>query len=180
MRGVGLAGHDFTPETEAVANKLKSAVSGSLTLYTTGINAMAGLSAGIRAGTGNVISAMRTAARAALNAAKAELQIRSPSRVFRDEIGAMTMRGFGEGVLTESKAQAKIIQNAARYLTGEAKVGSISTTSNDNRRTYDQSSSVSLSGNAFYVRSEQDITALATEIAALTKRRQRGRGLRTV
>ena len=33
----------------------------------------------------------------------------------------MTMRGWGRGVLKESKAQAKIIRNAARFLTGEAR-----------------------------------------------------------
>jgi hypothetical protein len=36
----------------------------------------------------------------------------------------------------------------------------------------------SMNGNTFYVRDEQDIRALAVEIATLTKRQQRGRGLR--
>lgn len=35
-----------------------------------------------------------------------------------------------------------------------------------------------LSGNNFYVRDEQDIRSLAIEIATLTKRQQRGKGLR--
>jgi hypothetical protein len=35
-----------------------------------------------------------------------------------------------------------------------------------------------MNGNTFYVRDEQDIRALAVEIATLTKRQQRGRGLR--
>ncbi len=46
------------------------------------------------------------------------------------------------------------------------------------QNTYSQDSSVTLSGNSFYVRDEQDIHSLAIEIAALTKRQQRGRGLR--
>jgi hypothetical protein len=41
--------------------------------------------------------------------------------VFRDEVGAMTMKGFGEGVSAEAKRQASVISNAARYLTGAAK-----------------------------------------------------------
>lgn len=90
----------------------------------------------------------------------------------------MSMKGFGQGVLLESKKQAKVIQNAARFLTGEAKTGSISTTSNDNRKTYNQSSSVNLSGNNFYIRDEQDIRSLAVEIASLTRRQQRGKGMR--
>lgn len=43
---------------------------------------------------------------------------------------------------------------------------------------YNQQSSVNLSGNTFYVRDEQDIRSLAVEIAMLTRRQQRGKGLR--
>jgi len=120
---------------------------------------------------------MREAAKAAVNAAKSELKIASPSGVFRDEVGRMTMKGFGQGVLLESRTQARAVQNAARYLTGEAKAGSVAYSSNDNRRTYNQQSSVSLAGSNFYVRDEQDVRSLAMEIASLTKRHQRGRGL---
>ena len=143
-----------------------------------GLNAMRGLTAGINAGRSSVITAMRSAARAAVNAAKAELKIKSPSKVFEDEVGVMTMRGWGRGVLKESREQAKVIRNAARYLTGEAKAGSIMTTSNDNRRTYNQQSTISFAGSNFYIRDEQDAYALAVEIASLTRRQQRGRGLR--
>ena len=58
-----------------------------------------------------MISAMRSAARAAVSAAKSELKIKSPSQVFENEVGVMTMRGWGRGVIKESKAQAKIIRN---------------------------------------------------------------------
>ena len=139
---------------------------------------MHGLTAGINAGRSGVITAMRSAARAAVNAAKSELKINSPSKVFEDEVGVMTMRGWGRGVLKESKEQAKVIRNAARYLTGEAKAGSIVTTSNDNRRTYNQQSTISFAGSNFYINDRQDAYALAVEIASLTRRQQRGRGLR--
>jgi len=43
---------------------------------------------------------------------------------------------------------------------------------------YNNTSSVNLSGNNFYIRDEQDIRSLAVEIATLTRRQQRGRGLR--
>ena len=112
--------------------------------------------AGINAGRSGVISAMRSAARAAVNAAKSELKIKSPSRVFEEEVGVMAMKGLGQGVLKESKEQAKIVRNAARYLTGEAKAGSILTTSNDNRRTYNQQSSISFAGSNFYINDRQD------------------------
>ena len=54
----------------------------------------------------------------------------------------------------------------------------MSTVSYDNRKTYNQSSSVNLSGNTFYIRDEQDVRSLAVEIASLTRRQQRGKGLR--
>ena len=133
--------------------------------------------AGINAGRSGVISAMRSAARAAVNAAKSELQIRSPSGVFEDEVGVMTMRGFGVGVVKESKAQAKIISNAARYLTTAAQ-GGIGSASYDNRRTYNQNPTSTIQVDKLYVRDEQDIRSLAVEIATLTRRQQRGKGMR--
>ena len=179
--GAGMGEHDFTGEASSLAGRLSSAVSAAMPaslLRPAGLNAMLGLTAGINAGRSGVISAMRSAARAAVNAAKSELQIHSPSKVFEDEVGVMTMRGWGRGVLKESKSQAKIIRNAARYLTGEAKAGSITTTSNDNRRTYNQQSTISFEGSNFYINDRQDAYALAVEIASLTRRQQRGKGLR--
>ena len=139
---------------------------------------MNGLKAGILAGRSAVVAAMQAAARAAVNAAKQELKIASPSKVFRDEVGSMTMKGFGQGVLQESRVQARIVKNAARYLTNEAKEAAVAYGTTDNRKTYNNTSSVNLTGNNFYVRDEQDIRSLAIEIAALTKRQQRGKGLR--
>mgnify|MGYP004715475759 CR=1 FL=1 len=124
-------------------------------------------------GTGNMGGALAVAA------AKSALQIHSPSRVFRDEVGAMTMKGFGQGVLQETKEQAQIIRNASRYLTTEAGSSAVAAT-NDNRKTYntDNSTSFSFAGATFQIRSEQDVRDLAVEIATLTRRNQRGRGLR--
>lgn len=176
-----LTSFSMTVAGSTVATNVKSAISSSLTVSTlrpVGLNAMAGLRAGIVAGQSGVISAMRTAARAAVNAAKSELKIKSPSVVFRDEIGRMAMKGVGVGALLESRKQAKVIRNASKYLTDAAKGGSVAYADNDNRRTYNQQSSVNLSGNSFYIRDEQDIRSLAIEIATLTKRQQRGRGLR--
>ena len=139
---------------------------------------MAGLVAGILAGRASVTSAMKLAARSAVNAAKTELKIASPSRVFRDEVGAMTMAGFGEGVLESTKEQAKVIRNASKYLTGEAKSGSIAAGSTDNRRTYNNNVSSTVQVAQMVVRDEQDVHSLAIEIASLSRRKQRGRGLR--
>ena len=179
--GAGMGEHDFTGEASSLAGRLSSAVSAAMPaslLRPAGLNAMRGLTAGIHAGRSGVISAMRSAARAAVNAAKSELQIHSPSKVFEDEVGVMTMRGWGRGVIKETKEQAKAIRNAARYLTGEARAGSITTTTNDNRRTYNQQSTISFAGSNFYVRDQQDIRSLAIEIADFIRRQQLGRGLK--
>ena len=164
----------------SLATNVRSAVQSSLnrsTLRSAGVNAMAGLKAGILAGRSGVISAMRSAAREAVNAAKKELKIKSPSQVFQDEVGIMVMRGFGAGVLKESKEQAKVIRNASRFLTGEAREGSIVTNNSDNRKTYNNVSST-IQVQQMVVRDEQDIRSLAVEIATLTRRQQRGKGLR--
>ena len=179
--GVGMNAYSFTADASALASRLSSAVFAAMPaslLRPAGLNAMRGLTAGIHAGRSGVIAAMRSAARAAVNAAKAELEIHSPSRVFEEEVGAMAMKGLGQGVLKESKEQARVIRNAVRYLTGEAKAGGIMTTSNDNRRTYNQQSTISFAGSNFYINDQQDAYALAVEIASLTRRQQRGRGLR--
>ena len=88
------------------------------------------------------------------------------------------MRGFGEGVIRETEQQANVIRNAARYLTAEAQGGVIPVGGTDNRKTYNQQSSVTLQVEHMQVRDETDIRALAAEIAGLTKSQQRAKGLR--
>lgn len=180
--GAGMTEYDFSGDAAATVANLESAISAAFmtsSLRSVGLNAMFGMAAGVRAGQSAVIAAMRSAARNAVSAAKSALQIHSPSRVFRDEVGVMTMRGFGQGVLQETKEQAQIIRNASRYLTSEAGSSAVAAT-NDNRKTYntDNSTSFSFAGATFQIRSEQDVRDLAVEIATLTRRNQRGRGLR--
>lgn len=175
----GMTAYSFASAASSVGSSVLSAVSSELsssTLRTVGLQAMQGLRAGIIAGRSWVVSAMRSAARAAVNAAKNELEIKSPSRVFRDEVGVMTMRGFGQGIVKESKEQARVIRNATRYLTGEAMSEAVPHVSNDNRKTYNNSTTLSFAGATFSVRSEQDVRNLAIEIATLTRHNQRGMG----
>ena len=102
--GVGMMGYDFSPEAGIMAalleNAIITALSGNLnasTLKPIGIHAMAGLAAGIRVGQVGMVSAMRAAARSAVNAAKQELKIASPSGVFRDEVGRYGHQGLRAG-----------------------------------------------------------------------------------
>lgn len=63
-----------------------------------GGNIIKGIGDGIRNGVGAIADAARSAASAALDAAKRFLGISSPSKRFRDEVGAMMMAGTGIGI----------------------------------------------------------------------------------
>ncbi len=144
--------------------------------YSWGLNVMVGMKNGIEAGQSSVVQAMRQAARAAVNAAKKELGIHSPSRVMQMEVGVQATRGAALGMIEEARKQAKVIRNAYRQLTGEAQAGAMSGT--DNRRTYNSESSVSVTGNTFVIRDQLDVQSLAIEIASLTRGYQRGKGMK--
>lgn len=136
-----------------------------------------GLAAGITNGTGAVVSAITALANAAVAAAKEALDIHSPSRVFRDEIGKMAMRGFGEGIRAGSVEQAKVVRNAATYLTGEARQSVVNYGGNAVNN-YTTNAPINLDGAVFNVREKADIYAIAQQIAALTRRQQSGKGMR--
>ena len=184
--GQGMTQYDFSTDSAAAANNLIGAFSTALyTKASFAVNSArsvgkaisAGMARGILDGESTVIQAAVKVAASALQAAKDKLGVASPSRVFRDEVGIMISRGIGEGILRGEREQAEIIRNAARYLVSEARGGITGVSQQyDNRRTYNQQSSVNLSGNNFYIRDEMDAQALAMEIASLTRRQQRSLG----
>ncbi len=88
------------------------------------------------------------------------------------------MAGIGIGVTQESRRQGSIIRNAAGFLTREAQAGVLGIGGSTVTNTYTTNAPVSFSGANFSIRDEQDIYALAREIAALTKREQAGKGFR--
>lgn len=63
-----------------------------------GSNIISGIRNGLSGAAGAIVSAARSAARRALDAAKNFLGIHSPSRVFRDQVGKMMALGMGVGV----------------------------------------------------------------------------------
>ena len=62
-----------------------------------GVNIVAGIASGITDSVGVIVDAAWNAAASALNAAKSFLGIRSPSKVFREQVGKMMALGMGEG-----------------------------------------------------------------------------------
>jgi len=146
--------------------------------YDIGANAIQGMINGMAGKEAAMLNKIRAMMGRAVKIAKETLDIHSPSGVFRDEVGAMMMQGMGEGVTQEMARQADIIRNAAQYMTQTARGAANTYNRNDNRQNVRNDNSVTLTGNTFYVRSEQDIHALAVEIATLTKANQYGRGMK--
>ncbi|MDO4490733.1 MAG: hypothetical protein Q4B85_06685 [Lachnospiraceae bacterium] len=64
-----------------------------------GLNIITGVASGITGAIGTIAEAARSAAQSALTAAKNFLGIKSPSRRFKAEVGAMIPPGLAEGVL---------------------------------------------------------------------------------
>ena len=62
-----------------------------------GRNIISGIVNGLTASAGRIVSAAKDAAKKALDSAKSFLGIKSPSRKFRDEVGAMMAEGMGIG-----------------------------------------------------------------------------------
>ncbi|WP_114589428.1 hypothetical protein [Microbacterium arborescens] len=72
-------------------------------LYGVGRNLMFGMSSGINSAVGNVAAAAAGAAGAALNAAKRRLDIHSPSRAARREVGQMWGKGLALGITDSTR-----------------------------------------------------------------------------
>lgn len=110
------------------ASSGKSGASGQYSgYYSTGSNLAGGIAGGIRAGSGKIESAARTAARNAYNAAKRELDIKSPSRKTRDQIGKPFSEGVAKGIADGASGVATsavaMVNSAATKAKDAAKKG---------------------------------------------------------
>lgn len=146
-----------------------------------GVNMMDGIIAGVNSRTGALATALINAVKKAKEAVENDNKIASPSKVWRDEIGANLAKGIGEGVMQEAPAQGKIIANAARYLTdsaagamsgGHSSIAGSTTTNNNVSNSVVNHFNINAS-----VRSDNDIRKLAQQIARLTQRVNGGYGM---
>ena len=83
--------------------------------HTVGSDIIAGIARGITGAVGALKDAVQNAARRALDAAKSFLGIESPSKVFRDQVGAMMAEGMAEGF--EDNVPTAEIQTALKPMT---------------------------------------------------------------
>lgn len=96
-----------------------------------GTNIVHGIKNGITGAAGAIASAAKNAARSALDAAKKALGIHSPSRIFRDEVGKMMIRGAEVGIDVEAPKLANVTADAFDAVTASLSAAaplSISTT----------------------------------------------------
>lgn len=121
-----------------------------------GVNMAAGLAAGIMAGQSNAINAAANMAAQALAAAKARLDIHSPSRKFAKELGRQIPAGTAEGIKAASKvstAEAEkmsqaTLNSATRWLKNYKKKNKV--TKQDERYFWAQMASVAIQGSKAY------------------------------
>lgn len=105
--GFDAAKGNVVSTAQSIINSAKSAMQGLASSFTSvGSAIVQGVASGIMNGIGSVVSAAQNMAQRALSAAKGALGIRSPSRVFRDQIGLETVRGFALGIDSNSSLVA--------------------------------------------------------------------------
>lgn len=95
-RGFSAGGGSLSSLGAGLANRVRAAFSGDW--YNVGYYISAGIAAGIRGGSSLITSAANLAAKQALASAKRTLGVRSPSRVFRDQVGRMIPAGIAQGL----------------------------------------------------------------------------------
>ena len=108
--------HGKSSVVSAVRSVMSSAVSAvsrySSGFHSAGASAMAGLASGISAGGSGAIAAAASVARRALAAAKAELDINSPSKKF-EEVGMYSDEGLAQGFTKYASVAFKAVRNVA-------------------------------------------------------------------
>lgn len=130
-----------------------------------GTNMASGIKSGLSQGTSAVVQAAKSMATQAYNAAKAALDIHSPSRKMR-ELGAYTSAGFAEGIADKMRA----VDNAVGRMTMSA----LRRPAIAAGATYNSSSAINIQN--YYQRNNTDVDALMELEAAARRRTRRGYG----
>lgn len=158
-----------------------------------GTNSMAGLNAGLNAGSRRVMATARAIANNVNATMKRALDIRSPSRKARDEVGKEYVAGIGLGIIDNAKvaydAIGKLSTGMLRVSTPEMALGTssmaysgggASTVSNRSftENKYNTANMQGMfEGANFHVRSDNDIPRLAKELNDYIKTGARSRGV---
>ena len=112
---------DLISKIPTIINKIKEKFT-SIDWKSVGTAIIQGIAKGISNGVNSIVKAAKDAAKKALDAAKKALGIKSPSRVFRDQVGKMIDEGLAVGI----ESNLKTVTDAMKKLKEET-VGSIDT-----------------------------------------------------
>lgn len=106
----------FTSIPNALTSIGNAAVSAfkSINWWDLGANIIRGIVNGISSNVGAIVDAAKNAAKRAFEAAKDFLGIKSPSRLFRDEVGAMIPRGLALGIDEQASTAVESADRLAR------------------------------------------------------------------
>ncbi len=88
-----------------------------------GKNIIQGIAKGIKNGVSAITNAAKDAAKSALDSAKDFLGIKSPSRVMRDQVGAMISAGMAVGITQNSDVVDEAMEKLTGGLTSDRNVG---------------------------------------------------------
>ncbi|MBQ9269952.1 MAG: hypothetical protein IJ206_10625 [Oscillospiraceae bacterium] len=102
-----------------IAHSVGNAFSGGW--YSVGYNIASGVAYGIYGGSGAIRAAAVSAAQSALYWAKRALGIRSPSRVFRDQVGRMIPAGIAEGITRGQQTSREALRRQSQDLVRTAR-----------------------------------------------------------
>lgn len=117
--GLYTGGGTVTPAAASLSAWVRSAFSGGW--YAVGYQISAGIASGVRGGSSLISSAAVSAARSALSAAKRALGVRSPSRVFRDQVGRMIPAGMAQGIAAGAPEVEQILRLQSQRLVQTAR-----------------------------------------------------------
>lgn len=147
-------------------------------MMSTGINAMQGLNIGLQNGANAVYSTAQSIANNIKQTIESALDIHSPSRWFRDQIGKNMMLGWGIGIESNSQYPRLALEKAIDKITlpvvraeSALNIGSTATGSivNNDQRTSSQTHVTNnyegfMKGANLQVRNDEDIPKLAKEV----------------
>ena len=114
-RGFEAGGGSLSNVGANLAYRIRSAFNGGW--YNVGYNISAGIAQGVQGGSSLISNAAIAAAKRALASAKQTLGVRSPSRVFRDQVGRMIPAGLAQGIdQGTAEVEAAVKQQSLRLV----------------------------------------------------------------
>lgn len=194
INGINTGMMSMLNSTKSVAMQIPSAFASLPNqMSTIGMQIMYGLASGINSGAGSALRAAEGVASQIKSTMKNALDIHSPSRWMRDEIGRYIPQGIAKGIEVDSSKAYDAMDSMTHKLmipklTPEATLNigarvagnssSYNNTSNSNSKTINNTFSGMMEGATFVVREEADINKIARQLQQVVSHAQTKQGMR--